>query len=94
MGEDSVTTVKPTIWSPDESVECFVGVLIAPTIQEDFRFGVRDIVAIFIGDEHEVRSRSDPDTAEANFESADEVQVFGEDFTGIEFAVSGLNIGG
>ena len=43
------------------------------------RHTIRHIVPIAIRNEHQIRSRSDPDAAEAEFQAADEVQPLDED---------------
>lgn len=86
--EDALVAVKPAVRSPHEAVEAFVRVLVAEAIEQDLRFAVRFVVAIFVGDEEEVRSRTDPDAAETDFEPADEIQAFGEDFAGFKFTVA------
>ena len=38
--EDAVAAVEPAVGPPDEAVERFVGVLVAPAVEEDLRLGV------------------------------------------------------
>lgn len=65
-----------------------MGILVAETVEENLRLTVGFVVAIFIRDKEEVGRSADPDAAEADFESADEIQAFGEDFAGLEFSVA------
>ena len=65
-----------------------VGVVLAPAVEQDLGRAVGTVVAILVGNEIEFRSRTDPDSAEADLEAADQVQVIGEDLAGIEAAVS------
>jgi hypothetical protein len=61
---------------------------VTPAIKHDLRGSIRDVVVIAIGDEQEIRRRADPDAAEADFQSADEVQIFGKYFLGLKDAVA------
>lgn len=84
VGKYAVATVKPSIRPPVECVESFVRVLVSESIEKNLRLGVRDIVAVCIGDEHEIGSGADPNTAEAYFESTDKVKAFDELFSRVE----------
>ena len=63
VGKDALATIEPAVGSPDEGVEGFVSILDAPAVEEDFRFGVGDIVAIGIGNEDEVGRGTEVDSA-------------------------------
>lgn len=84
VGKYAVASVKPAIWPPVEGVESFVSVLVSESIEKDLRLGVRDVVAVCIGDEHKVGCGADPYTAEAYFESTDKVKAFDELFSRVE----------
>src|SRR5437879_4589287 len=89
MSEHAVATVEPAIGTPRERVQRFVSVAISPAIEKDLRFaGGFGFVAIFDRNEHQVGSGTNPDTAEPNFKSADEIEAFHEDGAAIEFAVA------
>ena len=100
IGEDALAAVEPAIGTPDEAVQGFVGVLRAPAIEEDFgretqaghrmRYGrgIGFVVAVLVGDEHEVGRSAHPDTAEADFNAADEAEAFGEDRALVEGAIA------
>jgi len=88
VSEDAVATVEPAIGSPDEGVQCFVGVFESPAIEEDFGSGVGYVVAVAIGNEEEFGGLSDPDAAETDFESTDEIEFILEDFADVGFAVA------
>ncbi len=47
------------------------------------------VVAVAVGDEQQIRSRPDPHAAEADFQSADEIEPFAKDFPRVEHAVAG-----
>jgi hypothetical protein len=85
--EDALVAVEPAVGAPNEAVQAFVGVLVAEAIKEDLGFAVGFVVAVFVGDKEEVGRGTDPDAAETEFEAADEIQAFGENFAGLEFAV-------
>src|SRR5712671_1788372 len=74
MREHTVTTVKPAVRSPAKRIQCFVRILIAPPVQENFRrsfwFG-----HIAVGDwyEHQIRRCPDPDPAETDLQAAHQV---------------------
>ena len=74
MCEHTMTTVKPAVRSPLERVQRLVRILPAPAVEKDLRFacGLR-FIAIRNRNEHQIRRGSDPDAAEANFDSADEI---------------------
>ena len=42
-----------------------MSILPLPTIEQDFRLAVRHIVAVTVGDEHQIRRRTNPSAAEA-----------------------------
>ena len=87
VGEDAVAAVEPAVGTPGEAVEGFVGVLVAPAIEEDGGFGVREVVVVGVGVEEEVGSGADVNAAETDGESTGEVDFVGEDFAGVEGAV-------
>ena len=84
--EHAVATVQPAIRTPDETVKGFVRVLVAETIEENFRLA-RLVVRIG-GDEQHVRRSPDPDAAEAILDARDEVQAFKEDGLFVELAIA------
>ena len=47
MREDAVTAVEPAVGAPDEAVERFVGVFVAPAVEEPDWLAVGLIVGIF-----------------------------------------------
>ena len=73
VGEDAVAAVEPAVGAPDETVECLVRVLVAPAIEEDLRRAVGLVVAVLVRDVHQIGGRADIETAEAEFDAADEV---------------------
>src|SRR5215470_10220011 len=89
MSENAVATVKPAIGTPGERVQSFVSVAISPAIEKNLRLPGRfRFVAIFDRNEHQIRSRADPDAAETDLKSADEIEAFDEDGAVIELAVT------
>src|ERR1051326_8670486 len=89
MSKDALATVEPTVRSPSEGVKSFVGVLISPAIEQDLRFPRRlGLVAIFDGNEHEIRSSAHPNATETNFKTADEIQAFHEHSAAVELAIA------
>ena len=87
MREDAVAAVEPAVGAPDEAVERFVRVFVAPAVEQLLRLAVGLVVAVFVGNEEQVRGGADPDAAEADFQAADEVQAFVEDGPLVERAV-------
>ena len=88
VGEDTVTSVKPAVGSPGESVQRFVGVLIAPAVEEDLGLAVGDVVLIGVRVEKKVGRRADVDAAEADRDPAGEIDLLGENLAGFESAVT------
>ena len=88
MRKDSVATVKPTVWSPNERVECFMCVLVTKTIQQDPRLAVRPVIAIFVRDEKHVGSSTDPHATEANLQPTNKIESFGKGFSRVKLAVA------
>ena len=88
MREHAVATVEPAIRAPDERVERFVRVFVGPAIEQHFRLAIRNVVAVLIGDEQQIRRRADEHAAEADFDAADQIQVLGEHLALVEFAVA------
>lgn len=88
--EDAVATVEPAIRSPPERVERFVGVgLKIPAIEENARVaGGFGRVPVVDRNEEEVGGGADPDTAEADFEAAHQVDPFEEHGAFIEVVVA------
>ena len=86
--KDSVAAVEPTIRAPCEGVECFVCILPAPAIQQDFRWTVGRIVSIAIRNEQQIRSCTDPHSAKTNFKTADKVELFLKDRAFVELIIA------
>ena len=87
MGENTVAAVQPAIGSPGESVERFVGVLVAPAVEENLRLAGR-VGLLIVRDEEKVRGGTDPDAAETEFDARDHVQTFEEHGLLVELAVA------
>ena len=90
LREDAMQSVEPAVGAPGEGVERLVRVaLVVPAIEEDLRLpgGLR-LIPVAHGDEHQMRSRADPNAAEADFNAADEVQFLHEDRALVELAVA------
>ena len=79
VGENSLASVEPTVWSPDETVECFMSVVNPPTIEEDSRFRVGNVVAIGIGNEEQIGRSSKIDAAVPDGDSGGECQFVVEE---------------
>ena len=75
VGEHAVAAVEPAIGAPGERVEGFVGVVVSPAVQQDLWRAVGHVVAVGIGNEQEVRRRTDPHPTEANLQRTDEVEA-------------------
>jgi hypothetical protein len=73
MGKYAVAAIQPTVGAPIECVQRFVGVLVTETIEKDLWLGIRGVIAVCIGDKHQVWSCTDPYTAEPDFETTDEI---------------------
>ncbi len=52
VSEDAMAAIEPAVRSPGKGVEGFVGVFVMPAVEEDLRFGVGDVVVVFVGYEH------------------------------------------
>src|SRR5205823_6941976 len=86
----AVATVEPAIGSPGEGVQRFVRVgVVIPAVEENLRIagGFRR-VAVLNRHEHQIWRGADPHAAEAEFQSADEIQVLEKHRAPIEFAVA------
>src|SRR5437868_7006483 len=88
MREDAMTAVEPAVRPPNEAVECLVRVFQSPAIENDPRRTGRLVLALLDRNEEQLRRLADPDTAEAEFHTRDEVQAFVEDGSLVEHAVS------
>ncbi len=64
-----------------------MSILLSPAVEQDLRRPVGAVVAVRVGDEQQLRSGTDPDAAESDGQSADEVEVIGEDRAFVEPAV-------
>ena len=89
LGLNAVATVKPAVRPPAERVEDVVlRVLDIPPIEYHFGRAVRFVVAVAIGDEHEVGGRAEPDTAEADFDAGEVHAIVEEQSLLLELAVA------
>ncbi len=88
VGEHAVAAVQPAIGAPGERVQGLVRVLIPPAVEEDLGRAVGLVVAVAVGDEEELRGRTDVDPAEPQLDPADEVELVGEDLPRVEVAVA------
>src|SRR5690242_10969470 len=89
MRKDAVATVQPAVRPPSEGIQGFMGVLVGPTIEQNFwRTGWLRFIAVLNRDEHQVRCSADPDTAKTDFQTAHKVQPFHENGPPIKFAVA------
>ena len=88
--ENTVTAVEPAVRTPGEGVQCLVRVsVVIPAVEENLRIarGFRR-VAVLDWNEHEVGRGAYPYAAEAELQSADQIQVIEEHRAPIEFAVA------
>ncbi len=88
MGEDAMAAVKPAIRPPDERVQRFVGILVAPAIGEDDRIAARLIPRFIQRDVEQIRRGADIHAPETHLDAADEIEVFDEDLPRLERAVT------
>src|SRR5262249_815442 len=86
--EDPLVSIEPAVRPPRETIERLVRVLIAETIEQNLRRPVGNVVGIAVGNEEQFRSRADPDTAEADFDAADQDEPFRKDLSGFEPTVA------
>ena len=66
VGENALATVEPAVGAPDETVESFVSVVHAPAVEENFWFGIGNVVAIGVGNENEIGWSTEVDSAVAD----------------------------
>ena len=66
LSENPVASIQPTVRAPDEAIQRFVSVLEAPTVEQDLRFPVRDIIAIRIRNEKQLRWRAEINTSKSH----------------------------
>ena len=76
--EHAVATIQPTVGAPDKRIERLVRVLLTPAVEQLYRRAIRLVVAVSIGNEQQIRRRPDPHSAEADFQAADQIELFGE----------------
>src|SRR5258707_8308474 len=89
VSEHSLAAIQPAVGPQGESIQCFVGVLVRPSIEHDLgRTRRLWIVSVFDGNEHEIWGRTDPDTAETYFQTADQIETFHENCASIKFAIA------
>ncbi len=69
ISKNAMTPIQPTIGSPNEAVQRFMSVVESPTIKQDLARSIRNIIAIRIWDETEIRRRPDIDPAKADRDS-------------------------
>ena len=87
-GEDAVASVEPAVRSPAQAVHDVVadgaGV---PSVEQDFGCGVGDVVAVFVGDEEQIRRARRPHAAEAEFDGSEAFRLVPEDGALVETPV-------
>jgi len=85
--EHAVAAVEPTVGTPRERVERLVRVLIGPAVEQDLGLRIGHQIAVLVGHEHEIRRGADPHAAEADLQTADQVEAAHEHGALLEFAV-------
>src|SRR5690606_16422151 len=88
VSEDAMASIEPSIRAPGEAVERFVCVFVMPAVEQDLWFAVRLVVVVFVGNKQQIRRLSDPDTAEADFQPAHEVQALNEHLSAVVLPVA------
>ncbi len=88
--QDSVASIKPAVRSPGQGVECVVLGFQRPAVEQHLRRSVGFVVAVFIGDENQIRSRAQPHAAEAQLDSGEVTAFVPEHDFLIESAVAVL----
>lgn len=81
-----MVSVEPTVWSPRETVQGFVGILVAPAVEENLRF--TGLVLGVFRDEQKLRGCANPNTTEADLDAADEVESVDEHGAFVECSVT------
>ena len=84
----TVAAVEPAVGTPDEGVERLMGVLRAPAVEQHRRFAVGDVVAIGVGNEHELGGCAHPHASKPDRQTADEVEPLLEDLPGVEHVIT------
>lgn len=88
VGENALATVEPAVGAPDETVEGFVAVLHAPSVEKNFGFGVGDVVAIGVGNEDKIRWSSKVNTTVSDRDTGSEGDLVVEELLGVEDSVA------
>src|SRR5262249_36335128 len=76
--EDTVATVEPTIRAPHEGIQRFMRILVVPTVQENLWWARRFVLPLLDWNVKQIRCSTDPDAAEADFQTTDEIEPFHE----------------
>ena len=83
--EDAVPTVEPAVGPPAQAVDDVVAHLVGiEAVEDDFRFAVRFIVAVFVGEKEDVRRACGPHAAEAELDTGKLAGAVPKDFSFIE----------
>ncbi len=88
VGEHAVAAPQPTIRAPDEGVQRLVGVLQAPTVEQNLRFTGRLVAAGIQRNIQQLGGGTDPNAAMTHLQAADQIQVFHEDGALVELPVT------
>ena len=88
MREDPVRAVEPAVGAPAQAVEYLVGVVGAPAVEHYFWRPRRAVGSRFDGNIEQVRCCSRPHAAEADFDTADQIESLDEDLAAVERAVA------
>ena len=75
-----MATVQPAVRSPDEAVQGFVAIVVAPAVEEDLRRAIGFVIAVLVRDEREVGRGSDKDAAKADSDAGAEGELVGDIF--------------
>ena len=70
VAENAVAAVEPAVRPPGQVADDVVPGLEVPAVEQDLRRAVGLVVAVFVGDEDQVRHRGQPDAAEADLDAA------------------------
>src|SRR3954468_21757508 len=89
MRENALATVEPAVRAPGKCVQGFVGVLVSPAIQQNFRrTGGLRFVTVLNRNEHQVGSSADPYAAESDLQATDQIEAFHENRAAIKFSIA------
>ena len=78
LGENTMTSIQPTVWTPYETVEGFMTILNAPAIEQDFMRTIGFVIPVGIRNEDQFGRHANIDPVHTHSNTRAKREVFGK----------------